>query len=70
MAGSGVPLTRYVGICYRLNPKNPNRDDGAEYGQAGYRPARHVNRAIRFRPVDHPIVPVGHESLLEIASGG
>jgi hypothetical protein len=53
-----------------LNPKNPDRDDGPEHGKAGYRPARRVNRAVRFRPVHHRIVPVGHERLLEVASGG
>jgi len=54
---------------FQLNPKNPNRNDGPEHGQAGNRPARHINRTIRFRPVDHRIAPVGHSSLLEIASG-
>lgn len=52
-----------------LNPKNPNRDNGPQHGQAGYRPTRRVNRTIRFRSVDHIVVPVSHNSLLEITSG-
>src|SRR5207253_7114731 len=51
------------------NPENPNRNNGPEHGQAGNRPARRVDRTIRFGPVHHGIVPVGHDSLLEIASG-
>jgi hypothetical protein len=52
-----------------LNPKNPNRNNGREHGQTANCPTRRVNRAIRFRSIDHTIVPVGHNSLLEIASG-
>jgi hypothetical protein len=52
-----------------LDPKNPNRDNGPEHDQAANPPTRRVNRAIRFRSVDHIIVPVSHNSLLELASG-
>src|SRR3954470_9026072 len=44
----------------RLDSQNPDRDDGAEHGKAGNRPARRVDRAIGFRPLHHGIVPVGH----------
>jgi hypothetical protein len=53
----------------RLNPEYPDSNDGPEYGQAGNRPTRYVVSAICFRLVYHRIVPMGHDSLLEIASG-
>jgi hypothetical protein len=53
-----------------LNSENPDRNDGSEHGEAGNRPPRHVNRAVRLRPVHHGIVPMGHFGLLEIASAG
>jgi hypothetical protein len=49
-----------------LNPQNPNRNNSREHRQAGNRPASLVNRVIRFRPVHQRIVPVGHNSLLEV----
>ena len=50
------------------NPEKPDRDDGTEHGQAGNRPARRVTRTIGFRPVDHVVMPIGHNRLLAIAS--
>ena len=61
---------KIIGAVFGLNPQNPDRNDGPEHGQARNRPARHVSRAIRLRPVHHRIVPVGHNSLQKIASGG
>jgi hypothetical protein len=52
------------------NSEKPNRNDGTKHGQAGNRPARDVNRTVGFRRVDHRVMPMGHISLLEIASGG
>ena len=54
------------GLFHFLNPEHPNRNDGPEHGQAGNRPTSHVNRAIRFRPVHHGIVPVRHDRLLSL----
>ena len=53
-----------------LNPENPNRNNRPKHGQAGDCPARDVDRTIRFRSIDHRVVPVGHDSLREIASVG
>ena len=36
-----------------LNPENPNRNNRPEHGRPPL--------------IDHPVVPVGHDSLLEIA---
>src|SRR5450755_1610230 len=47
------------------NSKKPNRNDGTKHGQAGNRPARHVNRTVGFRRVHHRVMPVGHISLLK-----
>jgi NAD(P)-dependent dehydrogenase (short-subunit alcohol dehydrogenase family) len=60
------------GALPALNPENPNRNDGPEHCRTADRPARHVNRTIRFRPVDHRIVPVGHLDRLyaKVASDG
>ena len=54
----------------QLDPEHPDSDDGAEDGKTGQGPSRRIGRAIRFRPVHHRIVPVGHDSLLEVASMG
>ncbi len=48
-----------------LNSKKPNRNDGAKHGQAGNRPARHVNRTVGFGCVHHRVMPMGHISLLK-----
>jgi hypothetical protein len=56
-------------ISASLNSEKPNRNDGSENGKAADRPASCVNRGIRFRPVHHRIVPVGHDCLMETASG-
>src|SRR5260370_23991709 len=48
------------------NAENPARDDGAEHGQAGNRPACRVSRTGRFRLVNHRIMPIGHDRLLTI----
>jgi hypothetical protein len=47
-----------------LNRKHPNDQDHAKNGWATDRPARHVNRTIRFRSIDHRIVPVRNDRLL------
>jgi len=52
------------------NPENPDRDDGSQHGQAGNRPARRITGTFGFRPVHHRIMPMGHNRLLAIASGG
>jgi hypothetical protein len=70
MGGPALKYNPLLRKSFRLNPKNPDRNDGPEHGKTGYRPARRVDRAIRFGPVHHRIVPVGHNSLLEVASGG
>jgi hypothetical protein len=54
------------GLFHFLNPEHPNRNDGPKHGQTGNRPTSHVNRAIRFRPVHHGIVPVRHDRLLSL----
>lgn len=48
-----------------LNPENPDRDDGAEHGEAGNRPARHVRGVIGCRSLHHGIAPLGHDRLLQ-----
>src|ERR1700682_1246927 len=53
-----------------LNPEHPDGHDRTEHGQAGNRPSGDVDRTIRFRSIDHRIVPMGHNSLLEVASVG
>ena len=53
-----------------LNPENPDRNNRPEHGQTGDGPTRDVDRATCFRSIDHRVVPVGHDSLREIASGG
>ena len=57
-----------VAYCSRralagLNPENPDRNNRPEHGEAGDCPARDVDRAIRFRSIDHRVAPVGHDSL-------
>src|SRR5712671_5704824 len=47
------------------NSKKPNRNDGTKHGQAGNRPARHVNRTVGLRCVHHRVMPMGHISLLK-----
>jgi hypothetical protein len=47
------------------NSKKPNRNDGTKHGQAGNRPARHVNRTVGFGRVHHRVMPMGHISLLK-----
>ncbi len=69
LIGRRLGLFMTGGIGSGLNPENPNRNDGSKHGEARNRPAGRVNRTIRFGPVHHGIVPVGHNSLLEIASG-
>jgi len=64
---SARPQAASVGSFFHfLNPEHPNRNDGPKHGQAGNRPTSHVNRAIRFRPVHHGIVPVRHDRLLSL----
>src|SRR5712675_2981352 len=50
------------------NSKKPNRNDGTKHGQAGNRPARHVNRTVGLRCVHHRVMPMGHISLLKASS--
>jgi hypothetical protein len=60
---AGVPRARCRETASGLNPQNPDRHDGAEYGQAADGPAGDVNRAVRFGPVHHGIVPMRHDRL-------
>src|SRR3981189_1446512 len=50
-----VRVAKATQKSFRLNPEQPNCNDGPEHGQAGNRPARYVNSTIRFRPVHHRI---------------
>jgi hypothetical protein len=54
------PKIRPAKLVPGLNSQNPNRDDGAEHGEAGNRPTRQVDRTVGFRPVHHRIMPMGH----------
>ena len=57
-------IIRCGGNRSALNPKNPNSHDCTEYGQSTDCPTGHIDRTIRFRSIDHCVVPVGHISLL------
>ena len=49
-----------------LDYKYPDGQDRRQSSQAADRPARRVNLTIRSRPVHQRIVPVSHNSLLEV----
>src|SRR3984957_8145068 len=47
-----------------LDREYPNSQDHGQGGQSADCPARRVNRAIRFWPIDHRVVPMRHDRLL------
>lgn len=65
-AAQGPGFTETTVGARKLNAENPDRHNRCEYCQAGNRPARCIGRIVRLRPVDHPILPLGHHSLRQM----
>ena len=60
--GTGPNGIRSIGV--RLDPEEPDRNNGSDDRHAGDRPAGRVNPGVRCWPFHHRIVPVDHDSLL------
>ena len=69
MAASFAAPTNFTvveGVRARLDAEYPDGNNGAEHNYAADGPARGISRTIRFRSIDHGIVPMGHGGLLSV----